>query len=73
MDFFIFITHKGHFFHMNPPSKIQGFLGEKYWVHVEHGLTHILESSNINDDNRLCSNENNYRLEECIYEVSNYL
>ena len=68
---YIYIHHKGQFFHMNKPPKIQTALGQKLFVNANHDLIYSLESSDKKHGQN-CSYIHNNDLDKCITMVSVY-
>ena len=66
---YIYIHHKGQFFHMNKPPKIQTALGQKLFVNANHDLIYSLESSDKKQGQN-CSYVHNHDLDKCITMVS---
>ena len=66
---YIYLHHKGQFFHKNPPSKIQLGIGQKIFVNINHDLTQLIEIYNENGEQN-CYNQNNDDLDGCIIRVS---
>ena len=69
LDSLIYVHHKGQFFHLNHPPKIQVYLGKKLFVNINHELTYSLETSGLKGGQN-CLKDHNYGLENCVINVS---
>ena len=66
---YVYVHHKGQFFHLNRPPKIQTDPGEKLFVNMNHELLYSLESLKHQEDGQVCLNTNNFALDDCVIKV----